>query len=198
MLVLLTAAILSATPVASSPPPQPMVAPMAVALAETPDAARLAAARAVVDLAYPPATRRAMFAGVEAAMTPLMQRAIEQNPDLRQHFSDDPRVKPIFDRYMARVRATMMATVDASIPALFDAYGRAYARRFTLAQLGDLKAFFATPTGQLYTSRALSLLSDPDVAVANQAMIAGGMKNVRGDAQAMVAEIKALPPVPGK
>ncbi len=65
------------------------------------------------------------------------------------------------------------------MPALFEAYDRAYARRFTLAQLGDLKAFFATPTGQLYTTRRAVAAGDPDVAAANQSLMTGAMGDMR-------------------
>lgn len=175
-----------------------------VAAAQVPDAAdavdpaRLALAHTVVDLAYPPATRATMFAGASAAMSPMVERAMFQNPDMQKAFADDPRVRPIIDRYLATMRAKTAAMIDAAIPSLFAAYDRAYARRFTLAQLGDLKAFFATPTGQVYTARSLSLLSDPDVVAANQAMISGAMKDVRANSQAMAAELKALPPLKPK
>ena len=173
----------------------PAAAQMAAPAAEAPDPARLAAARQVVDLAYPPAMRATMFAGVQEAMTPMMTQAIGANPALKQAFAADPRVKPIFERFLGRIRARAAAALQSSMPTLFDAYGRAYARRFTLAQLNDLRTFFATPTGQLYTSRALSLLTDPDVAAANQALMTGAMGDTRSDMQAMVAEIKALPPL---
>ncbi len=173
-------------------------APAVVETAPAPDPARLALAREVVDLAYPPATREAMFAGVMHAVTPMMQNMVDQNPELKAAFARDPRVRAIFDRYLAKIQARVSTQLNANIPALFAAYGRAYARRFDLKQLGDLKAFFATPTGALYTSRSLSLLTDPDVLAANATMMRGAMGDMRSDAQALVAEIKALPPLPGQ
>ncbi|MFZ5726928.1 MAG: DUF2059 domain-containing protein [Pseudomonadota bacterium] len=51
---------------------------------------------------------------------------------------------------------------------------KAYARRFTGAQLADVNAFLATPTGQLYASEWMALQADPEV---------------------MVAVVKAVPPL---
>lgn len=51
---------------------------------------------------------------------------------------------------------------------------KAYARKFTAAQLTDLNAFLATPTGTLYANEWMALQADPEV---------------------MVAVMKALPPL---
>lgn len=51
---------------------------------------------------------------------------------------------------------------------------KAYARKFSAAQLTDLNSFLATPTGSLYASEWMALQADPEV---------------------MVAVMKALPPM---
>lgn len=53
----------------------------------------------------------------------------------------------------------------------------AYARKFSAAQLGEMNAFFATPTGNAYTSEWMALQADPEV---------------------MLAMVKAVPPLIGK
>ena len=55
-----------------------------------------------------------------------------------------------------------------------DGMAKAYARKFSAAQLNDLNAFLATPTGSLYASEWMALQADPEV---------------------MVAVMKALPPM---
>lgn len=55
-----------------------------------------------------------------------------------------------------------------------DGMAKAYARKFSAAQLSDLNAFLATPTGSLYASEWMALQADPEV---------------------MVAVMKALPPM---
>ena len=55
-----------------------------------------------------------------------------------------------------------------------DGMAKAYARKFSAAQLADLNSFLATPTGSLYASEWMALQADPEV---------------------MVAVMKALPPM---
>ncbi|MBJ7438051.1 MAG: DUF2059 domain-containing protein [Sphingopyxis sp.] len=55
-----------------------------------------------------------------------------------------------------------------------DGMAKAYARKFSAAQLTDLNTFLATPTGSLYASEWMALQADPEV---------------------MVAVMKALPPM---
>lgn len=53
----------------------------------------------------------------------------------------------------------------------------AYARKFTAQQLGEMNAFFATPTGRAYSAEWMALQADPEV---------------------MLAMIKAVPPLINK
>ena len=55
-----------------------------------------------------------------------------------------------------------------------DGMAKAYARKFSAAQLTDLNSFLATPTGRLYANEWMALQADPEV---------------------MVAVMKALPPM---
>src|SRR3546814_2191675 len=43
---------------------------------------------------------------------------------------------------------------------------KAYARKFTADQLGELNGFFATPTGQAYASEWMAAQADPEVMLA--------------------------------
>jgi hypothetical protein len=58
-----------------------------------------------------------------------------------------------------------------------DGMAKAYARKFSAAQLTDLNTFLATPTGTLYANEWMALQADPEV---------------------MVSVMKALPPLIGK
>ena len=58
-----------------------------------------------------------------------------------------------------------------------DGMAKAYARKFSAAQLTDLNTFLATPTGTLYAKEWMALQADPEV---------------------MVSVMKALPPLIGK
>src|SRR3546814_18345569 len=51
-------------------------------------------------------------------------------------------------------------------PPMRDGLAKAYARKFTGAQLTDLNSFLATPTAKLYADEWLALQADPEVMVA--------------------------------
>lgn len=59
-------------------------------------------------------------------------------------------------------------------PPMREGMSKAYARKFTAAQLTDLNGFLATPTGTLYANEWMALQADPEV---------------------MVAVVKAIPPL---
>lgn len=62
---------------------------------------------------------------------------------------------------------------DMELP-MREGLAKAYARKFTAAQLTDLNGFLATPTGTLYANEWMALQADPEV---------------------MVAVVKAVPPL---
>lgn len=94
-------------------------------------------------------------------------------------------IADLFDPYRKQREDQLMTVVKPLISeALSDLEGpmrnglaHAYARKFTSAQLGEMNAFFATPTGKAYSAEWMALQADPEV---------------------MLAMIKAVPPLVGK
>ncbi|NYF33853.1 DUF2059 domain-containing protein [Sphingopyxis sp. JAI108] len=79
------------------------------------------------------------------------------------------------DEQITRVIKPLISEALADMePPMRDGLAKAYARKFTGAQLADLNAFLATPTGNLYAGEWMALQADPEV---------------------MVAVIKAVPPL---
>lgn len=79
------------------------------------------------------------------------------------------------DEQINRVIKPLISEVLADMePPMREGLAKAYARKFTGAQLTDLNSFLATPTGNLYASEWMALQADPEV---------------------MVAVIKAVPPL---
>lgn len=79
------------------------------------------------------------------------------------------------DEQITRVIKPLISEALADMePPMREGLAKAYARKFTGAQLTDLNTFLATPTGQLYAGEWMALQADPEV---------------------MVAVIKAVPPL---
>ena len=86
----------------------------------------------------------------------------------------DPHRKEREDQITRLVMPLIREALADMEPPMRAGLAKAYARKFTGAQLADLNAFLATPTGQLYASEWMALQADPEV---------------------MVAVVKAVPPL---
>lgn len=190
------ALVLNAAPVFAQTAPAPALssvapsAPPAAAL----DPARIAAARELIDLLMPPGTRAQM---VESMMTPMlanMRQGMTQNPEFAAAMNGDPRVKALFDGFIQRQQDQTMALLRASLPGMSDAMARAYARRFDVAQMREIKAFFVTPTGRVYMQQAATIMSDPDVGAWQRTMMTSSMGRVQADVREFAKQVDALQP----
>jgi hypothetical protein len=186
---LLLLALLPAPLAAQSPPPAPAPAP-----APEPAAANVAAAAEVVDLILPPTMRDQMMEQLMGAMMQGMTSAMMDSPELRAAFEREPRARPVFEKALAQQQAETMTLIKSEMPGMVTAMTRAYARRFSLAELGDMKRFFGSPSGQAYVLKSPTVMSDPDVMRWSQAMIGRALDKAPAAAKALRDEINALPP----
>ena len=158
-----------------------------------PDAARLAAARMLIDELMPPATREQMIDGMIRPMLANIQRGMAEQPAFAAAMSADPRAKAIFDRFMARQFDRTTERMRAGLPGMVDAMTAAYARRFDPAQLAEILAFFRTPTGRTYMRESMTIMADPDVAAWQRTTMADSMGHIQDDIAQVAREIAALP-----
>lgn len=86
----------------------------------------------------------------------------------------DPHRKEREDQITRVIKPLISEALADMEPPMRTGLAKAYARKFTGAQLADLNAFLATPTGGLYASEWMALQADPEV---------------------MVAMVKAVPPL---
>ena len=93
-------------------------------------------------------------------------------------------------RAMMDSMTDLMGTME---PRMRDGLGRAYARRFTAQQLGELNAFFATPTGSVYAAESMLLYMDPEVMTEMTAMMPELMGKMPDMIKAMETSTAALP-----
>ncbi|RYE03126.1 MAG: DUF2059 domain-containing protein [Sphingomonadales bacterium] len=175
------------------------------------DPAREAAAQRVVVKLIPPGTYRRvmrdMFPSMMDALFNSMggltgadfgkpekdgktfaQAMAESDPAFRERMS-------IMTRIMGEEMGPVM---DAIEPGVRAALSRAFARRFTLAQLNDLEGFFATPTGTAFGREFMAAFMDPEMMQEMGAMMPEMMKIMPKLMQRFEAETAHLPPLPKK
>jgi hypothetical protein len=123
-----------------------------------------------------------------------LTQMMTSSPEMTKVFGGDTRVTAIFEKFMKRQQEDSIAMLKANFPGMMDAMANAYARRFTSGQMSEMKTFFETPTGQVYIDQAATIMTDPDIAKWQQDLMAKGFANLPKEAEAMMAEIKALTP----
>lgn len=182
-----------------------------------PDPARLAAARGAMTTMFP---KGAYAAAMTGFMNKTMDRVLdmseadfagmfpeEQKKDKKaKPPSTEPlraklaREEPNFDAKLAAVRAfagTMLTKIgDVAEPKFRDGMARALARKFDTAQLAQINAFLATPTGAAYGQEMVGLWFEPDVmrgAFQLFPEMIRMMPELAGDAAALEAQIKDKP-----
>jgi hypothetical protein len=181
MLKFALAAAIVPVPLVAAPPAQAARADAAI------DPAQLALAKSVVETVFPPAQREALITGMINAMMKNIQAGIMQQPVMQETFAKQPKAKPVFQAFIDRQRDLGIADLKQNLPGLLDAMAQAYARHFTADQLKEMKAFFATPTGQAYVAESAKIMSDPAVAAWPQKVVADSM----GRLPAELAKLRA-------
>ncbi len=161
------------------------------ATAEEPDADNLAAAIRLVDLILPPRQRSDMINSMVGAMLKNITDGILADPSLQSTLNEHPEMRTVFANFVERQRVKSLTQMEESLPGLVDAMGRAYARTFTADQLADMHDFFATPTGQVYVTKSVSLMSDPDVAAWQRGSMQDSMADLPGEIERLMTELRA-------
>lgn len=158
------------------------------------DPARVAAARALIDILLPPASREQMIDGMMQPMLANLRRGFTANPQFAAALGGDPRVKAMFDQFMAKQLARTTETMHQGLPGMVPAMANAYARRFDLQQLHELRTFFETPTGRAYMQASFTIMSDPDIAAWQRQLMTQSMAHVQEDVAAFAQQVAALGP----
>jgi hypothetical protein len=158
------------------------------------DPSRVATARVLLDVVMPPAKRDGMIDSMMRGMMANLSQAMLGSPQMKAAFEADPRAGEIFQKFFQRQQANSLTALKANFPGMMEAMARAYARRFTVTQMGEMRTFFETPTGQVYIGQAATIVNDPDVAKWQRDLMTKEMGKMPAEIEAMMAEIKALPP----
>ena len=186
MKMLLLVSLLATTPALAQPAPaMPTGAP---------DPARIAAAERLLTVLMPPGRFQAMIDGVTQSMERNVVQSLRGNPTMATLLGDDPRARPILDRYIARLTASSTAAMKTGQPEMMAAMTRAYARRFTVEQMREVEAFFTTPTGQAYMEQGTTIMGDPDVAAWQRKVVAEQFAKMPEAIRQLTVELEALPP----
>jgi len=183
-----------------------------------PDAARIAAAKPVIDRLWPLGTYRRLMDGTMSKMMDQMMSSMfdMKAADMVGGFDKSGQAaKELGDRSMGEVaagkdphfRERMKITIDVMMgemiplmekmePAIRESLTGVYAGKFDVRQLGEMNTFFATPTGAAYADQAMLMMMDPEVMKSIQGFAPELMRAMPGIMTKMEAATKHLPPPP--
>lgn len=178
------------------------------------DPARLAAARRTVDYVFPTGTYARMLNGTMDKMMDSMMDSMMKMPvrDLAGISGVDAsklgpgttaQIMEIYDPvYRERMRVTthaMMGEMSTLMtrfePDIREGLSHAYAAKYDVRQLGELNAFFATPTGRQYAADSYLIMMSPEVMSKMQAFVPELMKQMPAIVEKVKAKNASLPPV---
>lgn len=157
--------------------------------AQDPEAARLQASRTVVELVLPPAQRNEIADAMIKPMMANMQQALLAAPQFAEIKRTNPRFEAAVGAMLADEQQRAIVNTREAMPLLASAMERAYARRFSTAELAEIAAFLRTPTGSRYLRESMTMMSDPDIAAAQRAMMAKGMEGLQERVAKFVADL---------
>ena len=163
-----------------------------IADASSIDPVRLSAAHDLLEVIIPPVTREKMIESMITSMMGNLSQSIFKNPEMKVALETDPRASTVLQRFFTRQQENSLAIMKEDFPGMIDAMAHAYARRFTIIQLADMQKFFETPTGRIYAEQSATIMNDPDIAKWQRDSSSKSISLMLKDAQAAVAEIKAL------
>ena len=179
--------------------------------------ARLPAASAVVDTMMPEGFYAEMMtSSIDAMMGPLiglvsgeegarivLLSRLALDPETLEGLSEmevlelaallDPGLPQRGEALDALLKGLMGDIGVALEPGFRAGMARAYAVRFDEAQLADIAAFFATPTGRIYATENFRLMADPQVMAASMQAFPAMMERFVGIEEDMKAAFEALP-----
>jgi Uncharacterized protein conserved in bacteria (DUF2059) len=183
-----------------------------------PDPARLAAAKPVVEKLWPLGTYRRMMDG---SMSKIMDSMMESMMGMKASdivgpmdksgkaaeatgnssmgelaIKADPNFRERTRLMMDAMMSGMIPIMEKIEPQVVENLTKIYARRFSTAQLADMAAFFATPSGKAYAEQSMLVFMDPEMIQGMQAFVPELMKSMPDIMKKAEAATKHLPPPP--
>jgi Uncharacterized protein conserved in bacteria (DUF2059) len=182
------------------------------------DPARIAAAKPVVEKLWPLGTYRRMMDG---SMSKIMDSMMESMMGMKASdivgpmdksgkaaevagnssmgelaITADPSFRERTRLMMDAMMSGMIPIMEKIEPQVVENLTKIYARRFSTAQLADMSAFFATPSGKAYAEQSMLVFMDPEMIQGMQAFVPELMKSMPDIMKKAEAATKHLPPPP--
>lgn len=127
--------------------------------------ARMVKARTIVERTMPAEQRDQMFGQViDSMMSNMIGGMMQGDPDLAKSLETNPKAAKLLATFVERQKKLALGDLKDTGPEMVEAIASAYAKRFTVAELAEVEAFVATPTGVRFFQAGTQIFSDPAIA----------------------------------
>ncbi len=170
---------------------QPLEATSIQKTEATEDAARAEVARDVVLLYFPEENREETLRNMLDPVFDTIIGSFMQNGDLQEALTQNPKMRKVFDDFIASEREETMRIMNQNFPTLMDAMAGAYGRNMTTEELVDLRAYLQTESGQSFINVSMNIFSDPGVQAAQQSIMAQSLEKMPAKTEKLIADLRA-------
>lgn len=174
---------------------------------EATDPARLSAAAPVIDKLWPLGTYRRMMDGT---MSKMMDAVLDAAMGMKASdigkggdelvgesaMKADPHFRERMKISMDTMMGEMIPLMEKIEPKVRESLTTIYARKYSAAQLNEMFAFFATPTGAIYARESMLVYMDPEMITAMQAFAPEMVSAMPAIVKKVEAATAHLPPLP--
>lgn len=178
-----------------SPQAAPVAAPSPPVAAQTPGdmQARVAKARIIVERTMPAEQRDKMFGQViDDMMANMIAGMMQGDPDLAKSLESNTEAAKLLANFIDRQKKLALGDLKETGPEMVDALASAYAKRFTIAELAEVDAFIATPTGSRFFQAGTQIFSDPAIAEWHRKLFAKAQAREAEELRRLMDELTPL------
>ena len=173
--------------------PQAATVPVPAAQTAADLDARLAKARIIVETSMPAEQRDRMFHQMlDAMMSNMIGGMMQGDPDLAKSLETNTEAAKLLASFVERQKKLALDDLTETGPEMVEAMASAYAKRFSLAELTEVEAFAATPTGARFFQAGTQILNDPAVAEWQRKLFAKAQAREEAELRRLMDELTPL------
>ncbi|PJI88517.1 DUF2059 domain-containing protein [Sphingomonas koreensis] len=175
----------------ATPQTAPVPAPAAQTAADLDT--RLAKARIIVETSMPIEQRDKMFHQMlDAMMSNMIGGMMQGDPQLAKSLKTNTEAAKLLASFVERQKKLALEDLTETGPEMVEAMASAYAKRFSLAELTEVEAFVATPTGARFFQAGTQILNDPAVAEWQRKLFAKAQAREEAELRRLIDELTPL------
>jgi len=122
----------------------------------------------------------------------LLLHILQGDPQLAKSLETNTEAAKLLASFVERQKKLALEDLTETGPEMVEAMASAYAKRFSLAELTEVEAFVATPTGARFFQAGTQILNDPAVAEWQRKLFAKAQAREEAELRRLIDELTPL------